>query len=161
MTCQFAALDVPAYADFLRRRGWRFRYFDLSTYPETSKASYVPAYPEEERCWHGRIEIAGSVVDESSGSSGRPFNWVRGRRELNTVHKNLAGYTTLVFPSRRRFVINAYSMGAWATGTNTGIAMAKVAMVKNTGPDIWRRSSTRCGTSGPGSSTSSPPTRRS
>ncbi len=27
-------------------------------------------------------------------------------------------------------------MGAWATGTNTGIAMLKVAMVKNTGPDL-------------------------
>lgn len=136
MTCQFAALDVPAYTDFLNRRGWVFRYFDLSTYPETSKGSYVTAYPEEQRCWRGRIEVTGSVVDESSGSSGTPFNWVRGRRELNTVHKNLAGYTTLVFPSRRRFVINAYSMGAWATGTNTGIAMAKVAMVKNTGPDL-------------------------
>ncbi|GAA1031788.1 phenylacetate--CoA ligase family protein [Virgisporangium ochraceum] len=136
MTCQFAALDVPAYADFLRRRGWTFRYFDLSTYPETAKDTYVRAYPEEQRCWHGRFEVTGSVVDESSGSSGTPFNWVRGRRELNTVHKNLAGYTTLVFPSRRRFVINAYSMGAWATGTNTGIAMAKVAMVKNTGPDL-------------------------
>jgi phenylacetate-CoA ligase len=42
----------------------------------------------------------------------------------------------MVFPSPRRFVINAYSMGAWATGTNTGIAMAQVAMVKNTGPDL-------------------------
>ena len=78
----------------------------------------------------------GSVVDESSGSSGQPFNWVRSRRELRSVHKNLAGFTTMVFPSPRRFVINAYSMGAWATGTNTGIAMAQVAMVKNTGPDL-------------------------
>ena len=52
------------------------------------------------------------------------------------MHKNLAGYTTMVFPGRRRFVINAYSMGAWATGTNTGIAMARIAMVKNTGPDL-------------------------
>ena len=51
-------------------------------------------------------------------------------------------------------------MGAWATGTNTGIAMAQIAMVKNTGPDL-ARSSTRCATSGPGSSTSSPRTRRS
>ena len=42
----------------------------------------------------------------------------------------------MVFPSKRRFVINAYSMGAWATGTNTGIAMARIAMVKNTGPDL-------------------------
>jgi phenylacetate-CoA ligase len=52
------------------------------------------------------------------------------------VHKNLAGFTTMIFPSPRRFVINAYSVGAWATGTNTGIAMAQVAMVKNTGPDL-------------------------
>ncbi|GIF22465.1 phenylacetate-CoA ligase [Actinoplanes tereljensis] len=136
MTCQFAAIDVPAYGDFLRRNDWRFRWFDLSCYPPTDKVSYVAAYPEEQRCWGGRLAIAGSVVDESSGSSGRPYNWVRSRRELRTVHKNLAGYTTLVFPSRRRFVINAYSMGAWATGTNTGIAMARVAMVKNTGPDL-------------------------
>jgi phenylacetate-CoA ligase len=136
MTCQFAALDVPAYADFLKTQHWRFRYFDLSSYPVTDKRSYVQAYPEEQRCWRGEIEIAGSIVDESSGSSGQPFNWVRSRRELRSVHKNLAGYTTLVFPSRRRFVLNAYSMGAWATGTNTGIAMSKVAMVKNTGPDL-------------------------
>ncbi|MFD0328648.1 hypothetical protein ACFQZC_11475 [Streptacidiphilus monticola] len=38
--------------------------------------------------------------------------------------------------SRRLFVVNAYSMGAWATGTNTGIAMARIATVKNTGPDL-------------------------
>ena len=136
MTCQFAAIDVPAYGDFLRRRGWRFRWFDLESYPPTDKQNYVKAYPEEQRCWHGEIEVTGSVVDESSGSSGQPFNWIRSRRELRSVHKNLAGYATLVFPSKRRFVINAYSMGAWATGTNTGIAMSKIAMVKNTGPDL-------------------------
>ncbi|SCF00560.1 phenylacetate-CoA ligase [Micromonospora viridifaciens] len=138
MTCQFAAIDVPAYGDFLRRNGWRFRWFDLSSYPSTDKQSYVMAYPEAERCWHGELEIAGSVVDESSGSSGQPFNWIRSRRELRSVHKNLAGYATMVFPSKRRFVINAYSMGAWATGTNTGIAMSKIAMVKNTGPDLQK-----------------------
>jgi phenylacetate-CoA ligase len=136
MTCQFAALDVPAYGHFLQRHGWRFRWFDLTSYPPTGKRSYVQAYPEDQRCRHGEIEIAGTVVDESSGSSGRPFNWIRSRRELRSVHKNLAGYATMVFPAGRRFVINAYSMGAWATGTNTGIAMARIAMVKNTGPDL-------------------------
>ena len=136
MTCQFAWLEVPAYREHLRRSGWDFRWFRLASYPPTDKQGYVRAYPEEQRCRRGRLEIAGSVVDESSGSSGQPFNWVRGRRELRSVHKNLAGFTTLVFPSRRRFVINAYSMGAWATGTNTGIAMAQIAMVKNTGPDL-------------------------
>ncbi|WP_436771443.1 phenylacetate--CoA ligase family protein [Yinghuangia sp. YIM S09857] len=136
MTCQFAALDVPAYRDYLRRQGWRFRWFSLESYPETAKDSYVRAYPEELRCWQGELEIAGTVVDESSGSSGTPYNWLRSRRELNSVHKNVAGYTSMVFPRKRLFVINAYSMGAWATGTNTGIAMARIAMVKNTGPDL-------------------------
>jgi phenylacetate-CoA ligase len=136
MTCQFAALDVPAYRHFLARNDWTFRWFDVTSYPATDKQSYVKAYPEAERCWQGEMAIAGSVVDESSGSSGQPFNWVRSRRELRSVHKNLAGYATMVFPAKRRFVINAYSMGAWATGTNTGIAMAQIAMVKNTGPDL-------------------------
>ena len=133
MTCQFAWLEVPAYRDFLHRSGWGFRWFRLGSYPPTDKQNYVAAYPEEQRCRRGELEIEGSVVDESSGSSGRPFNWVRSGRELRSVHKNLAGFTTMIFPSRRRFVINAYSMGAWATGTNTGIAMARIAMVKNTG----------------------------
>ena len=136
MTCQFAWLEVPAYRDFLHRSGWGFRWFRLESYPPTDKQNYVRAYPEEQRCRGGALQVVGSVVDESSGSSGQPYNWVRSRRELRSVHKNLAGFTTMVFPSPRRFVINAYSMGAWATGTNTGIAMARVAMVKNTGPDL-------------------------
>src|SRR3954466_246463 len=61
MTCQFAALDVPAYRDFLRRNDWRFRWFDLASYPPTDKQTYVQAYAEEQRCWGGRLEIAGSV----------------------------------------------------------------------------------------------------
>ncbi|HRW18862.1 MAG TPA: phenylacetate--CoA ligase family protein [Dermatophilaceae bacterium] len=136
MTCQFAAIDVPAYQDFLRRNDFRFRWWDLTSYPVTDKKSYVQAYPEELRCWDGHLDRVGTVVDESSGSSGTPFNWVRGRRELRTIHKNVAGFTTQIFPNRRLFVINGYSMGAWATGTNTGIAMSMVAMVKNTGPDL-------------------------
>ncbi|MCH4577930.1 hypothetical protein, partial [Achromobacter xylosoxidans] len=65
-----------------------------------------------------------------------PYNWMRSKRELDTVHKNVAGYITLLFGTKKLFCINAFSMGAWATGTNTGLAMSKIAMVKNTGPDI-------------------------
>lgn len=137
MTCQMSALHVPAYRQFLDERDWRFRWWDLASYPETDKTSYVTAYPEEQRCWHGRLSLVGTLVDESSGSSGTPFNWVRGRRELADIHRNVAGFTSLQMRHEERlFVLNAYSMGAWATGTNTGIAMAKVAMVKNTGPDL-------------------------
>ncbi|SFJ58827.1 phenylacetate--CoA ligase family protein [Cellulomonas sp. KH9] len=136
MICQHAYLDVPAYRHHVEEGGFRFRWWDLTTYRPTSKHGYVDRYPEDQRCWNGLIETVGTVVDESSGSSGTPYNWMRSRRELATVHKNVAGYVTSLFGTRRLFAINAFSMGAWATGTNTGIAMSRIAMVKNTGPDI-------------------------
>jgi len=136
MICQRANLDVPAYQHHLREQGFRFRWWRLDAFPETDKQAYVTRYSEDERAWNGAMDIVGTVVDESSGSSGTPFNWVRGRDELRTIHSNVAGYITLLFGSKRLFGINAFSMGAWATGTNTGLALSKVAMVKNTGPDL-------------------------
>ena len=136
MICQQASLDVPAYQDYLARTGYTFTWWDLEAYTPTSKDDFVRKYSEEHRCWGGRIDRVGTVVDESSGSSGTPFNWMRSKRELDTVHKNVAGYVTMLFGDADLFCINAFSMGAWATGTNTGLAMAKVAMVKNTGPDL-------------------------
>ncbi|SCG66291.1 phenylacetate-CoA ligase [Micromonospora halophytica] len=135
--CALAALDVPAYRDFLHTRPGRVRR-RLGDFPETDKENYVVAYSAALRCRAGRLPARGVVVDESAGSSGRPFNWPRGERELRAVHQDIAGYTSLVFPMRRPFVINAYSMGAWATGTTTGTAMARVAVVKNTGPDLGK-----------------------
>jgi phenylacetate-CoA ligase len=125
-TCRLAALTVPAYRHFVKNHNEK----------ETNKRNYVVAYDEASRCRNGRLELVGTMVDESSGSSGRPFNWVRGRRELAAIYRNAACYTSLTFPARKPFAINAFSMGAWATGTNTGIAMTKLAMVKNTGPDL-------------------------
>nr|WP_258544642.1 hypothetical protein [Micromonospora provocatoris] len=132
-----AARRVPAYQEFLRARpgGLRRR---LRDFPETDKHGYVMAYDASARCRGGRMPERGVVVDESAGSSGRPFNWPRGERELRAVHRDIAGYTGLAFPMRRPFVINAYSMGAWATGTTTGAAMARIATVKNTGPDLGK-----------------------
>jgi phenylacetate-CoA ligase len=71
MTCQFAWLEVPAYREFLQRGGWDFRWFRLDSYPPTDKQNYVRAFPEEQRCRGGALEIVGSVVDESAGSSGQ------------------------------------------------------------------------------------------
>ena len=136
MICQQASLDVPAYQDYLVENDYEFTWWDLQNYPATNKHDYVTQYSEDDRCWNGSIETVGTVVDESSGSSGKPFNWMRSKKELDTVHRNVAGYVTFLFGARDLFCINAFSMGAWATGTNTGLATAKVAMVKNTGPDL-------------------------
>ncbi len=137
MTCQMANLHVPAYQQHLADHEFTFRWWDLGNFPITTKDDYVRRHPDADRCWHGRLESRGTIVDESSGSSGTPFNWVRGRAELADIHRNVAGFTSLVHRGQGPlFVVNAYSMGAWATGTNTGIAMARIAMVKNTGPDL-------------------------
>ncbi len=135
VACQFAAVDVPAYRDFVRchHAGHARR---LAHFPETGKHNYASVYDEPSRCQEGKLWRAGVIVDESSGATGKPHNWARGPRELKAIHRNFAGYIKLVFPGDRLFVINAYSMGAWATGTTTGAAVARIAMVKNTGPDL-------------------------
>ncbi len=135
--CVRAARQVPAYRAFLRARsaGVRRR---LTDFPETDKLGYVVAHAAAARGGRGRWPTRGGVGDEAAGSAGRPFNWPRGDRELRAVHRDIVGYTGLVFPMRRPFVINAYSMGAWATGTTTGAAMARIAVVKNTGPDLGK-----------------------
>jgi phenylacetate-CoA ligase len=136
LMCALAKKTVPAYGRFLSDNGHVFRILELESFPETTKENYVLKYGYAERCRHGRIPIAGTVVDESAGSSGTPFNWLRSERELRDVHLNSANWIRFTFPTERLLAINAFSMGAWATGTNMGIALAKVAMVKSTGPDL-------------------------
>jgi phenylacetate-CoA ligase len=136
LMCAWAKKRVPAYGEFLRANGHVFRLLSLESFPETSKESYVKLYGFAERCRRGRIPVAGTVVDESAGSSGTPYNWVRSGRELRDVHLNTANWVRYSFPTERLFAINAFSMGAWATGTNMGVALSKVCMVKSTGPDI-------------------------
>jgi phenylacetate-CoA ligase len=136
LNCALARKTVPAYGAFLAENGYVFRILELDAFPETTKENYVRRYPFAERCPHGRVPVAGTVVDESAGSSGTPFNWLRSERELRDVHLNTANWIRFTFPTERLLAINAFSMGAWATGTNMGIALSKVAMVKSTGPDL-------------------------
>jgi len=95
MTCQFAWLEVPAYREHLRRSGWDFRWFRLASYPPTDKQGYVRAYPEEQRCRRGRLEIAGSVVDESSGP--------RGSRSTGSAAGASCARCTRTWPGSRRW----------------------------------------------------------
>jgi phenylacetate-CoA ligase len=136
LMCAWAKKRVPAYAAFLRESGHVFRLLSLQSFPETSKDSYVRRYGFAERCRNGRIPVAGTIVDESAGSSGTPYNWVRSGRELRDVHLNTANWVRYTFPTERLFAVNAFSMGAWATGTNMAVALSRVAMVKSTGPDL-------------------------
>ena len=135
-TCAWAGYTVPAYRKFLAEQDYRFALLDLEAFPETTKDNYVRPNSVKSRCRYGRMGGNGIFVDESAGSSGRPYNWVRSQREIDGIERNMAGYMSLVFPSRKTFTINAFSMGAWATGTITGSAAGLAGMVKSVGPDL-------------------------
>ena len=136
LACAWSSYTVPAYKDYLKQNNYDWKIFSLSSFPETSKETYIKKYTPLQRCRFGRLSHKGTHIDESAGSSGTPYNWMRSDKELEQIHKNMAGYISLVLPAKNRFTINGFSMGAWATGTITGEAAARIGMVKNTGPDI-------------------------
>ncbi len=143
-TFEQAARRVPAYRAFLTER--RFpRHLDVSrgvqqafeTVPVMDKDSYIRRWSIPERCVGGRLPRHGVIVDESSGSSGTPTSWVRGPRERQATRQILQlGYSnTASTLSNPPFVLNAFSLGAWATGMNVTTSLTDVSMIKSIGPD--------------------------
>jgi len=110
----------------------------LAQLPVTNKRNYVDRWSLAERCLDGRIPPSGCELDESAGSSGSPYTWVRSRSELEDVHRSLALLARhLLSNDGRPFVVlNAFSMGAWATGTNVAAALRAIGTVKSCGPDL-------------------------
>jgi phenylacetate-CoA ligase len=84
----------------------------------------------------GRFPFPGTTIDESSGSTGRPYDWVRGQRERTVAHRNIGFFARYIFGDRPLVTINAFSMGAWAAGVNTAQGMNRHGVVKSTGPDM-------------------------
>lgn len=131
---------VPAYRSLLARANWRDDpalpvVERLRRLPTMDKATYITAYGTEERCLGGAIPMTGTTIDESSGSSGTPYNWVRSAAELRDVHRKFSQFAWYFF-REEVITINGFSMGAWATGVNAGEAMRHNGIVKSTGPDV-------------------------
>lgn len=126
-----AAREVPAYAEFLTQHG-----ATRTSIPETDKTSYIKAFSPEARCVGGRLPGKHTMIDESSGSTGTPYNWVRNEHERRDSHLFISYFATYCFGSEPWVTINAFSMGAWATGLNMGLALQRNSIVKNTGPDL-------------------------
>jgi len=126
-----AARRVPAYRHFLRSAGYRG-----GIPPETDKESYIKRYRTERRCVGGRLPERDVTIDESSGSTGTPYNWVRSGLERHQSHIFISYFARYVYGTEPYVTINAFSMGAWATGINMGVALARNGIVKCTGPDV-------------------------
>ena len=104
--------------------------------PATDKENYINIYPPEQRCVGGRLTMVDTAIDESSGSTGTPYNWVRSLQERHASHTFISHFARYCYGKDPWITINAFSMGAWATGINMGIALQRNSLVKNTGPDI-------------------------
>ncbi|HUL19724.1 MAG TPA: hypothetical protein VLV29_10705, partial [Steroidobacteraceae bacterium] len=76
-----AAREVPAYRAFLAGAG-----FKGGEPPQTDKENYVRRYSTEQRCVGGALPERDVTIDESSGSTGTPYNWVRSGRERHQSH---------------------------------------------------------------------------
>jgi len=134
---------VPAYKSYLNKHGGMPNILmkanmmpDLQLLPEMDKASYVKAYSNEQRVRGGKIPRKGVMVDESSGSSGKPTSWVRGPVERALTKQMLQLSYHRVMGSEQTFMINGFALGAWATGLNVTMSLTDIAIMKSTGPDI-------------------------
>jgi phenylacetate-CoA ligase len=145
-TARSAVRRVPAYAEMLQHHlatrsateAARSAQAWLTRLPVTTKRNYIDQWPLAGRCSGGRIPASGCELDESAGSTGMPYTWIRSHDELLEVHRTLALMARHLLPadSRQVIVVNAFSMGAWATGTNVAAALRAIGTVKSCGPDI-------------------------
>ena len=131
---------VPAYRQFLKDQNWSARSTNLTevftSLPIMDKQNYVLPYTTEERCLDGKFLAEGVVIDESSGSTGIPYNWVRSAKERETVKDVIGVYLRYCFGDQKYVVLNLFSMGAWATGFNMALAAQSLGVVKSVGPDV-------------------------
>ena len=135
-----ATRRVPAYHAYLRESGvdiaGLFPLGILRHLPETDKKSYVDCYGLLERCIGGAVPYPGTTIDESSGSTGTPYNWIRGRKEREVAHRNIGFFARYAFGTAPLVTLNAFSMGAWAAGMNMSLGMTRHGIVKSIGPDL-------------------------
>lgn len=144
-TFEMAAKRVPAYRAFLREHGvsgklslrGRTLASAFGALPEMDKDSYVKRWTIPERSVNGVLPRRGVVVDESSGSSGVPTSWVRGLDERLATRQLLqVGFSrTAKTLKKQPFVLNCFSLGAWATGMNVSTSLTDITMIKSIGPD--------------------------
>lgn len=130
---------VPAYADYYKKSGHNgFGASKFASIPVTDKESYVKKYRIEDRSWEGKLPSRGVTVDESSGSTGSPTNWVRGWDERMNTKELLQLSFHNTFGKDEIFAFNAFVLGAWATGMIVSQSLAEICIMKSTGSDAQK-----------------------
>jgi phenylacetate-CoA ligase len=133
----------PAYRRFLSDEGYvPGRKWNFERIPVMTKENYVKKFGIEERCYDGRIPTPGTVIDESSGSSGVPNNWLRNAAERKDVKRALQLNYDLTFQNEDAILLNCFALGPWATGMNVSMSLVDVGILKSIGPDAKKLENT-------------------
>lgn len=129
---QCARADVPAYRKFLKNK----KYNNINSVPETDKKNYIYPFPYEERCFYGHFPASGSI-EESSGSTGTPTNWIRAIDEESLLSELAKFEFFYAFQGHKKKYISlsGWSSGPWATGLKFCEIIEKHTLVKNTTAD--------------------------
>ena len=125
----------PAYLEFLKANGDATGKWQLSRLPVMTKENYIKKFTIQQRCYDGEIPATGVVIDESSGSSGTPNNWVRSPEEREDVKRILQLNYKLIYRDRGCILLNCFALGPWATGMNVSMSLVDVGILKSLGPD--------------------------
>lgn len=137
---RYARKHVPAYEHFMTNhphKGPKVRLTSTSLrdVPEIDKSSYIKQYSLLDKVVDGQLPVKGVMFDESSGSSGKPTSWVRGRKERRFTQRIMQVAFKELIDDKQPIILNTFSMGAWATGFNTSVCLLGVGRVKSIGPD--------------------------
>lgn len=140
---RYALKRVPAYRDFMSKQTYKgpritARGASLRDVPEIDKSSYIKQYYLTDKLTDGVLPKAGVMLDESSGSSGKPTSWARGAKERRFTRRLIQVAFQYLFEKHDPIVINTFAMGAWSTGFNTSLSLLEVSRVKSTGPDLTK-----------------------
>jgi len=120
---QEAATRVPAYKDFLKKNGIKpttiKTFKDFQSVPQTSKASYLRAYPMKELCWDGTLDKA-TLFAATSGSTGKPFYFPH-EEDLAVQYSILWDlFLGNAKPQKKpTLVVICFGMGVWIGGMFT------------------------------------------
>jgi phenylacetate-CoA ligase len=140
---RYALRRTPAYKDYMSKQTYRgpritARQASLGDVPEIDKASYIKQYYLTEKLTDGVLPKKGVMLDESSGSSGKPTSWARGAKERRFTRRIIQVAFTHLISDQNVIVINTFAMGAWSTGFNTSLSLLEISRVKSTGPDLTK-----------------------
>ncbi len=133
--------ECPAYADFCQKNGCEVTLDgwvpNFTQVKPMDKGNFIKKYTMDELCRGGRIPKKGAVIDQSSGSTGKPTCWVRARDERSAVARTMQiALREFVGQEKHILFVNAFALGPWATGMFVSYSVSDECLLISTGPDI-------------------------